>query len=35
MDHVNFTHMRDGDKEDYAFITDREVEYTKGKPDRL
>ena len=28
MNHVKFTHMQDGDKEDYAFITNHKVEYT-------
>ncbi len=35
MDHVKFTAMQDGDREDYAFLTDHEVEYTKGTADRL
>lgn len=35
MDHVKFTQMKDGDKEDYDFLTDHEVEYTKGTADRL
>ncbi|WP_375282139.1 HD domain-containing protein [Pseudooctadecabacter sp.] len=35
MDHVKFTQMKDGDAEDYAFLTDHEVAYTKGTADRL
>jgi len=35
MDHVKFTAMKDGDKEDYAFLTDHEVEYTRGTAHRL
>ena len=35
MDHVKFTAMKDGDAEDYAFLTEHEVEYTKGTADRL
>ncbi len=35
MDHVKFTAMADGDKEDYDFLTEHEVEYTKGTADRL
>ena len=35
MDHVKFTAMEDGDKEDYDFLTRHEVEYTKGTADRL
>ncbi len=35
MDHVKFTQMKDGDREDYAFLTEHEVEYTKGTADRL
>ena len=35
MDHVKFTAMKDGDAEDYAFLTDHEVAYTKGTADRL
>ena len=35
MDHVKFTQMKDGDKEDYDFLTKHEVEYTKGTADRL
>lgn len=32
---VKFTAMKDGDKEDYDFLTEHEVEYTKGTADRL
>lgn len=32
---VKFTQMKDGDKEDYDFLTEHEVEYTKGTTDRL
>ena len=35
MDHVKFTQMKDGDREDYAFLTEHEIEYTKGTADRL
>ncbi len=35
MDHVKFTAMADGDKEDYDFLTAHEVEYTRGTADRL
>ena len=35
MDHVKFTQMKDGDKEDYDFLTKHEVAYTKGTADRL
>lgn len=35
MDHVKFTQMKDGDKEDYDFLTAHETEYTKGTADRL
>ena len=35
MDHVKFTRMKDGDKEDYVFLTAHETEYTKGTADRL
>ena len=27
--------MKDGDKEDYTFLTNHKVEYTKGTADRL
>lgn len=35
MDHVKFTAMKDGDREDYDFLTEHEVAYTKGTADRL
>ena len=35
MEQVKFTAMADGDKEDYEFLTEHEVEYTKGTADRL
>ncbi len=35
MEHVKFTQMKDGDKEDYTFLTEHEIEYTKGTADRL
>ncbi|MGV6811589.1 MAG: HD domain-containing protein [Brevirhabdus sp.] len=35
MDKVKFTQMKDGDKEDYDFLVEHEVEYTKGTADRL
>ena len=35
MDHVKFTQMKDGDAEDYAFLTEHEVEHTKGTAQRL
>lgn len=35
MDHVKFTAMKDGDKEDYAFLHPLEVEYASGTADRL
>ena len=35
MDHVSFTQMQDGTKEDYEFLTEHEIEYTKGTADRL
>ncbi len=35
MDKVKFTAMKDGDKEDYDFLTEHEVEYAKGTADRL
>jgi len=35
MDQVKFTAMKDGDGEDYAFLTEHEIEYTKGTADRL
>lgn len=35
MEQVKFTAMKDGDVEDYEFLTRHEVEYTKGTADRL
>jgi len=35
MDQVKFTAMKDGDKEDYDFLTEHETAYTKGTADRL
>ncbi len=35
MDHVKFTRMKDGDREDYAFLTEHETEYARGTADRL
>ena len=35
MDHVNFTQMKDGTREEYEFLTEHETEYTKGTADRL
>jgi len=35
MDQVKFTAMKDGDKEDYDFLTAHEVDYTRGTADRL
>ncbi len=35
MDHVSFTQMKDGTKEDYEFLTEHEIAYTKGTADRL
>ena len=35
MEQVSFTAMKDGTKEDYEFLTEHEVEYTKGTADRL
>ncbi|KMW58401.1 hypothetical protein AIOL_003374 [Candidatus Rhodobacter oscarellae] len=35
MEHVKFTAMKDGDKEDYAFLHPLEVEYASGTADRL
>lgn len=35
MEHVKFKAMKDGDAEDYAFLTEHETEYTKGTADRL
>ena len=35
MEKVKFTAMKDGDAEDYAFLTAHEVEYAAGTADRL
>ncbi|WP_193221974.1 HD domain-containing protein [Amylibacter sp. SFDW26] len=35
MDQVKFTQMKDGDREDYDFLTKHEIEHTKGTADRL
>lgn len=35
MEHVKFTKMKDGDREDYEFLTRHEIEYTKGTASRL
>ena len=35
MEKVKFTKMKDGDKEDYDFLTVHETEYAKGTADRL
>ena len=35
MDQVKFTSMKDGDAEDYAFLTEHETAYCKGTADRL
>ena len=35
MDQVKFTAMKDGDKEDYDFLTAHEIDHTKGTADRL
>lgn len=35
MDHVKFTQMKDGDKEDYDFLGHHEVEFAAGTADRL
>lgn len=35
MKQVKFVQMKDGDKEDYAFLIKHEVEHTKGTADRL
>ncbi|MEM7544080.1 MAG: HD domain-containing protein [Pseudomonadota bacterium] len=35
MDHVKFTAMKDGDREDYEFLHPLEVEYANGTADRL
>jgi predicted HD phosphohydrolase len=35
IDRVSFTRMKDGTREDYEFLTEHEIEYTKGTADRL
>ena len=35
MEQVKFTAMKDGDREDYAFLSEHETEFTKGTADRL
>lgn len=35
MEQVKFTQMKDGDKEDYDFLTKHETEHTKGTADKL
>lgn len=35
MDRVSFTQMKDGTKEDYEFLTEHEIAYTRGTADRL
>ena len=35
MEKVKFTQMKDGDREDYAFLDSLEREYTKGTADRI
>ena len=35
MKEVKFIQMKDGDKEDYDFLTNHEIEHTKGTADRL
>ena len=35
MEQVKFTAMKDGDKEDYDFLSVHEIEYAKGTADRL
>ncbi len=35
MEQVSFTEMKHGTKEDYDFLTEHEIEYTKGTADRL
>jgi predicted HD phosphohydrolase len=35
MDTVKFTQMKDGDRDDYAFLTEHETEYAAGTADRL
>jgi predicted HD phosphohydrolase len=35
MDKVKFTAMKDGDREDYEFLTEHEIDYAAGTADRL
>lgn len=35
MEKVKFTQMKDGDREDYDFLTGHEIDHTKGTADRL
>jgi predicted HD phosphohydrolase len=35
METVKFTRMKDGDREDYAFLSEHEIEYAAGTADRL
>ena len=35
METVKFTQMKDGDREDYAFLSTHELEYVAGTADRL
>lgn len=35
MEKVKFTAMKDGDAEDYAFLTEHEIDYAAGTADRL
>ena len=35
MKEVKFIQMKDGDEEDYHFLSKHEVEHTKGTADRL
>lgn len=35
MEQVSFTQMKDGTREEYEFLNEHEIEYTKGTADRL
>ena len=35
METVNFTHMIDGTAEEYRFLAEKEVEFTRELPDRI
>lgn len=35
MDRVSFTRMKDGTREEYEFLTEHEIKYTRGTADRL